>query len=220
VSFPYILLAFEASPFGAPFAGNSDIGGHSPAQGYIYTIFGLEASLAGLPGQAIQSSLPGPDGRVQARSPLANEDHCPHASTRHTLPIVLCARQANLVPRYQAWKLTLGHVIYSLEQSVSGFERSRFFALPLVFSKPARIMRLLEHNSAGDLSLTKDFVGDDIPEYAMLSHTWGADTEEVTFKDLMDGTGKGKPGYKKIYFCGEQARRDGLQYFWVDTCCM
>jgi hypothetical protein len=60
----------------------------------------------------------------------------------------------------------------------------------------------------------------DIPEYAILSHTWGADTEEVTFGDLMDGTGKSKAGYEKIRFCGEQARRDGLQYFWVDTCCI
>jgi hypothetical protein len=40
------------------------------------------------------------------------------------------------------------------------------------------------------------------------------------FKDLMDGTGKSKAGYSKIQFCGEQARRDGLQYFWVDTCCI
>ncbi|PVH70491.1 hypothetical protein DL98DRAFT_564159 [Cadophora sp. DSE1049] len=31
---------------------------------------------------------------------------------------------------------------------------------------------------------------------------------------------KGKAGYGKIQFCGEQARRDGLQYFWVDTCCI
>jgi len=81
-------------------------------------------------------------------------------------------------------------------------------------------MRLLERNNASDFSLTKDFVGDDIPRYAILSHTWGADTEEVTFEDLMDGTGAGKPGYDKIRFCGEQARRDGLQYFWVDTCCI
>jgi len=29
-----------------------------------------------------------------------------------------------------------------------------------------------------------------------------------------------KAGYEKIQFCGEQARRDGLQYFWVDTCCI
>jgi hypothetical protein len=81
-------------------------------------------------------------------------------------------------------------------------------------------MRLLEYNNDGEFSLTKNFIGDDIPEYAILSHTWEADTDEVTFKDLIDGTGKGKSGYKKIRFCGEQARRDGLQYFWVDTCCI
>ena len=38
---------------------------------------------------------------------------------------------------------------------------------------------------------------------------------------MMDGTAKSKvPGYNKIRFCGEQARRDGLQYFWIDTCCI
>ena len=81
-------------------------------------------------------------------------------------------------------------------------------------------MRLLQYNNDGGLSLTKDFAGDEIPEYAILSHTWGADTEEVTYKDVIDGTGKNKIGFKKIQFCGEQARRDGLQYFWVDTCCI
>jgi hypothetical protein len=81
-------------------------------------------------------------------------------------------------------------------------------------------MRLLQHKDAGQLSPTKDFVGDNIPEYAILSHTWGADFEEVTLKDLTDGTGTDKAGYNKIRFCGEQARRDGLQYFWVDTCCI
>ena len=54
----------------------------------------------------------------------------------------------------------------------------------------------------------------------ILSHMWGADTEEVTFKDLMDGTGKDKAVCEKIRFCGEQARFDSLQYFWVDTCCI
>ncbi|KAH8593119.1 vegetative incompatibility protein HET-E-1 [Bisporella sp. PMI_857] len=80
-------------------------------------------------------------------------------------------------------------------------------------------MRLLERNSDGEFSLTKDF-GDDIPLYAILSHTWGLDTEEVTFRDLIDGAGKSKAGYDKIRFCGEQARHDGLEYFWVDTCCI
>jgi hypothetical protein len=27
-----------------------------------------------------------------------------------------------------------------------------------------------------------------------------------------------KASYAKIQFCGEQAKRNGLQYFWVDTC--
>ena len=82
-------------------------------------------------------------------------------------------------------------------------------------------MRLLKGNNAGEFSLTKDLLlNDDIPRYAILSHTWGADTEEVSFKDMMDGTGKRKPGYDKIQFCREQAGRDGLQYFWIDTCCI
>jgi hypothetical protein len=78
-------------------------------------------------------------------------------------------------------------------------------------------MRLLQYNNDGDFSLT-EFFESDIPQYAILSHRWGA--EEVTFKDLADGTSKSKAGYGKILFCGEQARRDGLQYFWVDTCCI
>ncbi|PMD59340.1 heterokaryon incompatibility [Hyaloscypha bicolor E] len=81
-------------------------------------------------------------------------------------------------------------------------------------------MRLLQRGNAGEFSLTKDLVGDNIPPYAILSHTWGADTEEVTFKNLIDGTGKGKAGYNKILFCEEKAASHGLQYFWVDTCCI
>ncbi|KAI9770372.1 MAG: hypothetical protein M1839_003214 [Geoglossum umbratile] len=81
-------------------------------------------------------------------------------------------------------------------------------------------MRLLRLEVDGEFSLT-DFVGGDtIPPYAILSHTWGLDGEEVTFKDLVDGTGHDKTGYKKIRFCGDQARHDDLQYFWVDTCCI
>lgn len=49
---------------------------------------------------------------------------------------------------------------------------------------------------------------------------WGADNEEVTFADIVNGNGQGKAGYEKIRFCGAQARRDNLQYFWVDTCCI
>ena len=46
------------------------------------------------------------------------------------------------------------------------------------------------------------------------------DHEEVTFKDLTEGTGKNKVGYCKLAFCGKQAAKDGLQLFWIDTCCI
>jgi hypothetical protein len=82
-------------------------------------------------------------------------------------------------------------------------------------------MRLLKYAEARDFYLTKDFVGNDIiPPYAILSHTWGEDEDEVTFKDLQIGAGRGKAGYKNIQFCGEQAAKDRLKHFWVDTCCI
>src|SRR5271156_1681086 len=82
-------------------------------------------------------------------------------------------------------------------------------------------MRLLRSSKPGEFNFSRNFVGNDIiPPYAILSHTWGADSTEVPFEDLTNGTGKDKPGYKKIRFCGEQARQDDLQYFWVNTCCI
>jgi hypothetical protein len=36
----------------------------------------------------------------------------------------------------------------------------------------------------------------------------------------MNSTGEDKPSYEKIWFCREQARQDGLLYFWIDTCCI
>jgi hypothetical protein len=80
-------------------------------------------------------------------------------------------------------------------------------------------MRLLELKDNGDFGLTKDILHNAQP-YAILSHTWGGDDEEVTYQDMIRGTGKTKVGYKKIQFCIEQAARDGLRHCWVDTCCI
>lgn len=79
-------------------------------------------------------------------------------------------------------------------------------------------MRLLRLEVSGDLSLV-DFVSNNAPPYAILSHTWGDDHEEPTYSDLANGTGKSKAGYEKILFCTKQAAKDRLQYCWVDTCC-
>jgi hypothetical protein len=82
-------------------------------------------------------------------------------------------------------------------------------------------MRLLKYGEDGEPSVTADLVdGDVIPRYAILSHRWGKDAEEVTFEDLANKAGRNKSGYRKIQLCGEQAKRDGLQYFWIDTCCI
>lgn len=80
-------------------------------------------------------------------------------------------------------------------------------------------MRLLQYDSHGNLGFTTDFI-ENVPPYAILSHTWGADGDEVTFDDLQNGAGINKPGYIKLRFCHNQAVRDDLKYFWVDTCCI
>ena len=80
-------------------------------------------------------------------------------------------------------------------------------------------MRLLRTNPDGSFSLTW-FVGDRIPRYAILSHRWEEDNHEVTLEDLSNGVASSKKGYKKIQFCAEQAKKDGLEFFWVDSCCI
>jgi hypothetical protein len=80
-------------------------------------------------------------------------------------------------------------------------------------------MRLLKYEKNQELSIA-EFDEDTKPPYAILSHRWGADADEVTFEDVVGNTGKNKHGYAKIRFCGEQAQRDGFQHFWIDTCCI
>lgn len=64
------------------------------------------------------------------------------------------------------------------------------------------------------------FPGTNKPPYAILSHRWEDDDEEVNYQDIRSGTGHGKKGFEKLQFCSNQAARDGLTYFWVDTCCI
>jgi hypothetical protein len=60
-----------------------------------------------------------------------------------------------------------------------------------------------------------------VPPYSILSHTWEED--EISFKDINSLSSedlKGKRGYKKIRLCCIQAKKDGCDYSWVDTCCI
>ncbi|OJI83058.1 hypothetical protein ASPTUDRAFT_57031 [Aspergillus tubingensis CBS 134.48] len=58
------------------------------------------------------------------------------------------------------------------------------------------------------------------PSYAILSHTWGADHEELSFRDITENSIKRKSLPFKVAKCCEQAKKDGIQYAWVDTCCI
>lgn len=59
------------------------------------------------------------------------------------------------------------------------------------------------------------------PPYAILSHTWGSDSEEVSYRDVREGrlrTPATRPD--KITGCCQKAKEDGYKYVWVDTCCI
>jgi hypothetical protein len=66
----------------------------------------------------------------------------------------------------------------------------------------------------------EEFMGVNVPPYAILSHTW--EEEEITFQEMSPKTHqvRNKKGYKKIKKTCEVAKEAGLQYAWVDTCCI
>jgi len=72
---------------------------------------------------------------------------------------------------------------------------------------------------------------DNIPQYAILSHTWGSD--EVTFQQLQElncseRAGEPNPtqsvrqggGFAKIRDSATLAHRSGYGFIWIDTCCI
>ncbi|KXJ93541.1 heterokaryon incompatibility [Microdochium bolleyi] len=81
-------------------------------------------------------------------------------------------------------------------------------------------MRLLYFDSHGGVTLVGPFSRRETPRYAILSHTWGSDADEVTLVDLQSGLAESKPGYEKIAFCLKQAAADRLAHVWIDTCCI
>ena len=81
----------------------------------------------------------------------------------------------------------------------------------------------------------REFVGTDVPPYAVLSHTW--EDDEVTYQEyaaltpdqLSTKTGplgtvgkkqKRKRGYEKIERTCSLARKSDIEWAWVDTCCI
>lgn len=57
-----------------------------------------------------------------------------------------------------------------------------------------------------------------MPQYAILSHTWGE--QEVTFNDISSSARTSLKGRQKVKNCCKLARSQGWQYVWIDTCCI
>jgi hypothetical protein len=76
-------------------------------------------------------------------------------------------------------------------------------------------MRLI-NTSTG---LFEEFIGDQIPQYVILSHTW--EGEEVTFEDVKSNPSyRQKKGYRKIEMTCRLASEANFRYAWVDACCI
>ncbi|KAK0742637.1 heterokaryon incompatibility protein-domain-containing protein [Schizothecium vesticola] len=89
---------------------------------------------------------------------------------------------------------------------------------PLPLSTPhihQTIMRLIH---APTLTLV-EFFEPTIPEYSILSHTW--EDGEVSFQEMgLPSARQDKQGFIKITGACDTALSLGLEYIWVDTCCI
>ncbi|OBZ69556.1 hypothetical protein A0H81_10513 [Grifola frondosa] len=66
-------------------------------------------------------------------------------------------------------------------------------------------------------TVLKEFsVASEVPPYAILSHRWSE--REMSFQDIRSGDVTRRT--QKITNCCKQARIDGYEWIWVDTCCI
>src|SRR5579871_5584348 len=84
-------------------------------------------------------------------------------------------------------------------------------------------MRLLHCKKGvenGSLNISLKEYDTNIPKYAILSHRWR--DNEVTFHDMTHNIplAKQKKGFAKLEGCCARSLEDGLEYVWIDTCCI
>lgn len=66
------------------------------------------------------------------------------------------------------------------------------------------------------------FDDNEIPDYAILSHRWRGNNEvtneEMEIKNRNDNIDK--PGFQKVLAACAKARKDRIDWLWVDSCCI
>lgn len=81
-------------------------------------------------------------------------------------------------------------------------------------------MRLL---NTADRTTLRESLGHDAAPYAILSHCWAHEPgeEEVSYQQLVSGTYDAESqGWLKIANCCWIAESQGLEWAWIDTCCI
>ncbi|KAF4452330.1 Vegetative incompatibility HET-E-1 [Fusarium albosuccineum] len=81
-----------------------------------------------------------------------------------------------------------------------------------------RVISATKFAKGGEIRF-EEFYGHNITPYAILSHTW-EDGQEVTFEDCKSSVAKNKKGYSKIQKTCQLAVDEGIDYIWIDTCCI
>ena len=81
-------------------------------------------------------------------------------------------------------------------------------------------MRLLSLTQSDYGLQASEFPDSDTPPYTILSHTWGNESDEVTYQDITNYTGNSKAGYRKLSFLKEKSISQNFAYAWADTCCI
>lgn len=81
-------------------------------------------------------------------------------------------------------------------------------------------MRLLHTTTQRLFEKTPEELRKENIRYAILSHTWAQD--EVVFEDIVHGTEwtKNPNSLSKVQGACRQARSNGYDYIWIDTCCI
>lgn len=80
-------------------------------------------------------------------------------------------------------------------------------------------MLLLKFSNRDELSLITNLI-ENISRYAILSHILDVDSDEITFNHLQNDSDKSKTSDTKIWFCRKQVKKNILQHFWVNMCCI
>jgi len=86
-------------------------------------------------------------------------------------------------------------------------------------------LRLLDVNTMqfadGNYLVEKERQSKKVIPYAILSHRWLAEEDEVQFEDIKSlEAAVSKKGFAKFFQSCRLAKEQGLEFVWLDTCCI